>query len=184
VPAGDNPVALSGVPSNCTVSGANPSTVTVPADGTATTSFSVACGVPQPRVIGKGQIGMGSPTPYRDVQTFDFDVRADLTGRFTVVAYDDVQPDGGLGSLTTDPSADPATSFTAYRGSSKACSDASRGVEFDAVGRERTGAIVSYTVKVCDNGPAGSGKDYWSFFLPSEGFGRSGIVTSGDIVKP
>src|SRR2546426_7873548 len=77
VPAGDNPVALSGVPSNCMVSGANPSTVTVAADGTATTSFSVACGVPQPRVIGKGQIGMGSPTPHRDVQTFDFDVRAE-----------------------------------------------------------------------------------------------------------
>lgn len=183
VPAGDNPVALSGVPANCTVSGANPATVTVPAGGTATTSFSVACGVPQPRVIGKGQIGRGSPTPNGDQQTFDFDVRADLTGRFIMVAYDDVQPDGGLGSLTTDPSADPATSFTAYRGSSNACSDPSRGVEFDAVGRERTGAIVSYTVKVCDNGPAGSGTDYWSFFLPSEGFGRSGIVTSGDIVK-
>ena len=182
-PAGNNPVALSGVPSNCTVSGANPTTVTVPAGGTATTSFSVACGVPQPRVIGKGQIGRGSPTPNGDQQTFDFDVRADLTGRFTIVAYDDVQPDGGLGSLTTDPSADPVTSFTAYRGSSNACSDGSRGVEFDAVGRERTGAIVSYTVKVCDNGPAGSGKDYFSFFLPSEGFGRSGTVTSGDIVK-
>jgi len=182
-PAGDHPVALSGVPSNCTVSGANPRTVTVPADGTPMTSFSVTCGVPLASVIGNGQLGMGSPTPSSHVQTFDFNVRADLTGRFTMTAWDDVQSDGQPGAVTTDPSTDPATSITAYRNSSNDCGDPSHGVEFDAVGRERTGAIVSYTVHVCDNGPAGSGSDFLSFFLPSEGFGRSGTVTSGDIVK-
>ena len=183
VPAGDNPVTLSGVPSNCTVSTANPQTVTVPAGGTGTTSLSVTCGVPVASVIGKGQMGMGSPTLSNREQTFDFAVRADLTGRFTLTAYDDVQPDGQAGAITTDPSTDPTTSFTAYRNSSNACSDPSHGVEFDAVGRERTGAVVSYTLQVCDNGPAGSGLDFISFWLPSEGFGRSGTVTSGDIVK-
>jgi len=120
------------------------------------------------------------------VQTFDFDVRADLTGRFTVVAYDDVQPDGGLGSLTTDPSADPVTSFTAYRGSSNACSDASRGVEFDGVGREPEGDLRSYTVQVCDDDvrrPGGEIVDFFSFYIPLGGYGRSGILTAGDIVK-
>ncbi len=184
-PAGNHPAVLTGVASNCTVSGANPRTVTVPADGTGATTFSVSCSAQQPiaEVIGQGQIGMASPTPGNNVQTFDFDVRADLTGRFTITAYDDVQPDGHVAALTTDASMDPTTSITAYRGSSNVCSDPSRGVEFDAVGRERTGAVVSYTVQVCDNGPAGSGRDFFSFFLPSEQFGRSGIVTSGDVVK-
>src|SRR5207247_1109465 len=42
-PAGDHSIALSGVASNCTVSGAKPPTVTVPAGGTATTTFAVSC---------------------------------------------------------------------------------------------------------------------------------------------
>jgi len=79
--------------------------------------------------------------------------------------------------------ADPATSFTAYRNSSSACSDPTRGVEVDAVGREDTGNLVAYTMTVCDNGPAGSGSDFFQVFIPSEGFGVSGAVTSGDISK-
>src|SRR5437867_8931280 len=48
-PAGDHSIALTGVATNCTVSGANPRTVTVPAGGTATTTFSVSCaGAPPP----------------------------------------------------------------------------------------------------------------------------------------
>src|SRR5207302_1091544 len=42
-PAGDHSVALSGVAANCTVSGANPRTVTVPSGGTVSTTFSVSC---------------------------------------------------------------------------------------------------------------------------------------------
>src|SRR5438128_2192609 len=42
-PAGDHTVALSGVAGNCSVSGANPRTVTVPSGGTTTTTFSVSC---------------------------------------------------------------------------------------------------------------------------------------------
>jgi len=184
-PAGDHSIALSGVASNCTVSGANPRTVTVPAGGTATTTFAVTCSAQSAtgEVIGKGQVGTGSPTPGNNVQTFDFDVRADLTGRFTGTDYGDLHPGGQPATLTTDPSTDPATSITAYRSSSTACSDPSRGVEFDAVGREDTGGLVSYTVAACDNGPAGSGMDFWSIFIPGENFGRSGNLTSGDIVK-
>ncbi len=184
-PAGGHPVALSGVAANCTVSGANPRTVTVPAGGAGTTTFSITCSAqqPSPEVIGQVQLGMGSPTTGNHVQTFDFDVRADLTGRFTITDYYDIQKDGKPASLTTDPSTDPATSITAYRNTSKVCSDPSRGVEFDAVGRERYGILASYTVLLCDNGPPGSGMDFLSIFLPSEGYGRSGSVTSGDIAK-
>jgi len=186
VPAGDHPVALSGVAANCTVSGANSRTVTVPADGTGTTTFAVTCSarLPPPEVSGQGQLGMGSATPGNYVQTFAFDVRADLTGRFTITDYSDLYPDGAPASMTTDLSTDAATSITAYRTSSSACADPSRGVEFDAVGRVvNDGAVVSYTVIVCDNGPAGSGADFFSIYIPSKGYGRSGSVTSGDIAK-
>jgi hypothetical protein len=44
--AGSHSVVLSGVPSNCTVSGGNTQTVTVPSGGTATAAFSVSCITP------------------------------------------------------------------------------------------------------------------------------------------
>ena len=98
VPAGNHPVALSGVAANCTVGGANPRTVTVPAGGAATTTFAVTCSaqLPPPEVTGQGQLGMGSATPHNNVQTFAFDVRADLTGRFTATDYSDIHPSGTL----------------------------------------------------------------------------------------
>jgi len=186
-PAGDHTVALSGVAANCSVSGANPRTVTVPSGGTTSTTFSVSCaatggGGGSGEVIGQGQIGNGSPTLGSDATTFNFDIRSDLTGRFTASDYADVHGNQPA-SLTTDPVADPATSFTAYRNSSSACSDPTRGVEVDAVGREDNGSLVGYTLTVCDNGPAGSGSDLFDVFLPSEGFRVSGPVTSGDISK-
>jgi len=186
VPAGDHPVALSGVAANCTVSGANSRTVTVPADGTSTTTFAVTCSaqLPTPEVNGQGQLGMGSATPGNYVQTFALDVRADLTGRFTVTDYGDLYPDGTAASMTTDHSTDAETGIMAYRNSSSACADPSRGVEFEGMGRVvNDGFLVSYTVALCDNGPAGSGGDFFSLYIPSKGYGRSGSVTSGDIVK-
>ena len=42
--------------------------------------------------------------------------------------------------------------------------------------------LVSYTIVVCDNGPANSGLDFFCVFIPSEGFSRSGQVASGEIV--
>jgi hypothetical protein len=43
LPVGDHTVELTGVAGNCTVSGANPRTVTVPFDGTVTTAFGITC---------------------------------------------------------------------------------------------------------------------------------------------
>jgi len=185
VPAGANPVALSGVASNCTVSGANPGAVSVPAGGTGTTTLGVTCVVPGARVSGTAQLGMGSPTPQSNVQTFDFDVQADLTGRFSITAYDDVHPDGSIATVFADVSRDPTTFIKEYRSSSNACSVPSHGVEFDAMGRDGPD-LVPFTVIACDDGPEGSGRDFFSFFIfkPSgEGIGRSGVLTSGDIVK-
>src|SRR2546425_5198395 len=44
--AGSHSVALSGVAANCTVTSANPQTVTVPSGGTVTAAFSVSCVTP------------------------------------------------------------------------------------------------------------------------------------------
>ena len=44
--AGNHSVQLSGVAANCTVSGSNPRTVSVPSGGTATTTFTVSCVTP------------------------------------------------------------------------------------------------------------------------------------------
>src|SRR5207302_910063 len=46
LPAGSHRAALDGVPANCSVSGANPRSVSVPANDTARTTFSVACTPP------------------------------------------------------------------------------------------------------------------------------------------
>jgi len=122
------------------------------------------------------------------VETFDFDVRADGTGRLTGTDWGDIHPSGQPASITTDPVADPATSFTAYRNTAPSkCQDPTRGVEFDAVGRGDEGDLRSYTVQVCDDDPrtasGGSLVDFFSIYIPVGGYGRSGIPTSGDIVK-
>jgi len=187
-PAGANPVALSGVAANCTVSGANAQTVPVPAGGAATTTLAVTCGAPPPaEVSGHVQLGWGSAAPGNFVQTFDFDVRADGTGRLTGTDWSDIHPSGKPASMTTDPVADPATSFTAFRNAAPSeCKDATRGVEFDGVGRDDEGLLRSYTVQVCDDDPrigSESGVDFFSIYIAMGGYGRSGVPTSGDIVK-
>jgi PKD domain len=171
-------VALSGVPANCTVSGGTSQTVTVPAGGTATAAFSVSCtatsGV---EVSGTGQIGTGSPTPGNNVQTFTFDVKSDLTGTLTYTDYNIPA------SLQVGPTF-PGTGITAFRTSSTACSDPTRGAEFDGTGQVvGETELLNFTVAVCDNGPAGSGLDFFSFSAPSISYSKSGTLTGGDIVK-
>src|SRR3989442_770556 len=137
------------------------------------------------RITGLGQIGTGAPSPGNNVQTFDFDVRSDLTGRLTFSDYSIVRADGSVGSLTVDPT-DAATAITAFRTSSSACSDPSNGAEFDGTGREDAaggGGLLGFTVVACDNGPAGSGLDFFSLAVPSEAYQKAGSVTSGDIAE-
>src|SRR6266850_1007182 len=185
-PAGDHSIQLTGVAANCSVSGANPRTVNVPAGGTASTTFDVSCAAEPPppagRVTGRGQIGSGSPSPGSDAQTFDCDVRADLSGRFTGTDWSFLHPGGTPATVTVDRAADPETSITAFQASSSACSDPSRGVEFDGVGREDTGRRLTFHTTVCDNG-AGVGTDFFRVQVPSDGYDKSGVLTGGDIVK-
>jgi hypothetical protein len=182
VPAGDHSVTLSDAAANCSVGAANPQIVTVTAGGTATADFPVTCtgagGEGVVRIMGLGNILTADGV----VITFDFDVASDLTGRATASDSSDVRPDGTVGTLTVNAS-DPETRFTAFRASSSTCSDPSRGVEFDGIGREDTGGLVEFTFVACDNGPEGSGLDIFRPIIPSEQYDRIGPVTGGDIVK-
>src|SRR5437016_11453528 len=103
-------------------------------------------------VTGLGQLGTGSPSAGNNVQTFDFDVKADLTGTLTYTDY--TFPD----TLLVGPTI-PGTGITAFRTSSTTCSDPTKGAEFDGTGQVfGETEMLNFTVAVCDNGPAGSGR--------------------------
>src|SRR6266581_2432662 len=180
--AGSHSVALT-VASNCTVTSANPQSVSVPAGGTATTSFIVSCaGATVAELAGNGAIGPGTPTTGSEYQTFVFDVKADLTGTLKYTDYNLVRN----GSPTTvDVGPDfPGTGITAYRNSSTACSDPTKGAEFDGILQvEGETNQYTFTVAACDNGPSGSGLDFFSINVPNAGYSKAGFLVSGDIVK-
>jgi len=134
-----------------------------------------------PRIFGTGTLGTGSPTAFGDRQEFDFDVASDLTGRSFFRDWSFVRADGTVGTLTVD--ADPETAILGFRDGSDACADPGRGAEFDGTGREDDGDYLSFTVAVCDNGPAGSGTDFYRLFVPNGPFLREGFLSSGNIVK-
>src|SRR5437899_5004681 len=72
----------------------------------------------------------------------------------------------------------------ALRTSSSACSDPTKGAEFDGTGQVVGEAEqLNFTVAVCDNGPAGSGLDFFSFSAPSINYSKSATLTGGDIAK-
>jgi hypothetical protein len=146
------------------------------------------------RVTGLGQLGSGLPLPGNNVQTFEFEVAADLTGAKVYVDWMVIRSDGTLGNLRVDP-LDLGTRITAFRDGSAACWDFAHGVEFEGVGRvNRQGEtnpdgseLWPFTVRVCDNGPAGSGADWFELeafkknFTPH--YDRQGDVAAGDILK-
>ena len=182
VAAGDHSVGLSGIASNCSVSGANPQTVTVSSNSTASTTFEVSCRAIVAELTGNGAIGPGSPTTGSEYQTFTFDAKADLTGTLDYTDYNLVR-DGSPTTVHVGP-AYPGTGITAYRNVSSACSDPTKGAEFDGI-LQVDGETNQYTFTVagCDNGPAGSGLDFFSISVPDAGYGKSGSLVSGDIAK-
>lgn len=149
------------------------------------------------RVTGLGQLGSGLPLPGNNVQTFQFEVAADLTGAKLYIDWMVIKWDGTLGNLRVDP-LDPGTRITAFRDGSDACGDFTHGVEFDGVGRVNAhgetdpsaSALWPFTVRACDNGPAGSGTDWYQLdvfehdFTPHyERHGGVDAGTAGDILK-
>src|SRR5207245_11536650 len=71
----------------------------------------------------------------------------------------------------------PGTGITAYRSSSTACSDPTKGAEFDGILQvEGETNQYTFTVAACDNGPSGSGLDFFSMSVPNDGHGKSGCL--------
>jgi hypothetical protein len=103
-----------------------------------------------------------------------------------------VRGDGSVGTLTVDPTTDPATGLTAVRAGSAMCPDPTRGAEFDGVGRVNTGGDtnpagdewLSFTVSVCDHATPGVGMDVLMIVLPAHGY-QAGPdnLSEGDITK-
>src|SRR5438309_2151633 len=179
VAAGSHSVALSGVATNCTVSGPNPQSVTVPAGGTASASFTVNCTALVSRITGVGQIFTGPASPGSDAKTFDFDVQAGPSGRVKYTDWHEVFPNGMPLTLIVDPS-DAGTAITAFRTSSSTCHTATGGAEFDAIGRinDATGTLVTFTMIACDST---TDANYLRVEIPSFGYSRAGVLTSGEI---
>lgn len=146
------------------------------------------------RVTGIGQLGAGLPLPGSDVQTFEFHVSSDLTGAKFITDWGVIRSDGTVGNLRVDP-LDLGTGITAFRDGSSACADFARGVEFDGIGRVNTAGetdpahsdLRAFTVRMCDNGLAGSPADYLDLQLFHLHFAiryeKGGFVTAGDILK-
>jgi hypothetical protein len=146
------------------------------------------------RGTGIGQLGSGLPLPGNDVQTFEFDVSSDLTGAKFFTDWGVIRADGSVGTLRVDP-LDLGTRITAFRDGSAACADFTRGVEFDGIGRVNTrgdtdlsgSELRAFTVRTCDNGPAGSRADFLEIQLFHLEFTlryeKRGFLTAGDILK-
>lgn len=134
-------------------------------------------------VYGSGSTGPGAPTPGASRQDFELDVAWDLTGRLFYRDWSVLRSDGTAATVTVAAD-DPGTWFAAYRDGAAACTDPTRGVEIDGMGRLDIGELVRFTVVVCDNAPDGSGADVFRMSVPeAAGYERGGLLSSGDIVR-
>jgi PKD repeat protein len=176
---GDYTLELSDVPANCTVSGTNRRTVTVPAGGTGGTRFDVRCTATTGdlRVTGLGHVGDGLAQPGMDRLEFDFEVTNALSGRVVVTDYSVVRSDGSAGRMTVDPATDPETGITNFSRTSATC------VRFGGVGRlNDADRLFDFFIDACDNASPGAGADAFAVTLPARPYSNGGTLTEGDIV--
>jgi hypothetical protein len=155
--------------------------VSPPTAGPGWTAAFATVGDQDVRVTGLGTLGSGDAIPGSDRQEFDFDASSTLSGRVFYRDWGFVNPDGSVGTVIVDASTDSSTGIRRLRDGSDACADFTHGAEFDATGRLNTGELVPVTVYACDNGPSGSGTDF--FRIDVFAYRREGAATSGDVAK-
>src|SRR5438128_726176 len=180
LPAGSHSVMLT-VASNCTVTSTNPQTVTVTAGSTASASFTVNC--PTPPTTGDLMVSnttTGSSAPASYTVTVDAGAASARTGTMAP---------GGSVTFTDLPAGSHSVTLTVASNCTLATTDPSRGAEFDVIARRNNGpggspgSLIHIHVVACDNGPAGSGLDFFGLRVQENGFTKSGFLTSGDVVK-
>lgn len=132
---------------------------------------------PQTAISGKGAFGTAAPGSGADRQDFDFTVSENLTGR---VLFNEYLYNAWVKVDTTDAQ----TKITAFRSTSALCGagmDPANGAEVDGVGRREDGQLQNFTLVACDNGPSGSGADFFKITFST--YVKQGNPPSGDIVK-
>ena len=132
---------------------------------------------PQNAISGKGAFGSAAPGSGADRQDFDFTVSENLTGR---VLFNEYLYNAWVKVDTTDAQ----TKITAFRSTSALCGagmDPANGAEIDGIGRREDGQLQTFTLVACDNGPSGSGADFFKITFST--YVKQGNPPSGDIVK-
>jgi hypothetical protein len=181
--AGSHSVLLSGVPTNCTVSGPNPQTVTVPSGGTATTSFTLSCAATpgtSGKMTGGGKLGTG-----HDFATFGFQASA----KGGTLDWEQHCVDGA----TSSPCSSGGFSFhgTIVPGSYSVASGSANCRTWSGTGRltkkndrgdddAAPSSTSSFTVNAaCDNGEPGHNRDYIAITIGA--YSNAGYLTGGNI---
>ncbi|HEY3219310.1 MAG TPA: post-COAP-1 domain-containing protein [Gemmatimonadales bacterium] len=177
---GNHEVALSGLPTNCELTSANPVTVTIVAGETATTTFTVSCSAPPPPppppppandfMTGGGKLGSG-----REFATFGLEARP-TGGNFEWVQH---CPDRNSTSALC------ARGKFAFHGTvtSGTYADASRGPNcrtWSGTGTSKELGASTFTVQqACDGGQPGRGLDYIEVTIDS--YHNAGYLSGGNI---
>ena len=176
--AGDHGVALSGVPGNCTVSGANPQLVTVPAGGSVTASFTVNCATAtSDRMTGGGKLG-----DERDFATFGFEAKP-TGGKLEWVQHcgkgvSSQSSTCAMGGFTFH-GAIAAGTYSAVSGQPNCRTWSGTGTAKFKDAPSSNGTL-SFTVNAaCDNGEPGRGRDFIDITIGD--YNDSGYLTGGNI---
>ena len=165
-------VNLSGVATNCTVNGADPATVLVPAGGIGTTTFAVTCEAPATDVItGGGKVGDG-----REFTTFGLTTRPD-GGDFEWVQHCPKGADPASSACASGPfTFHGSLSVGTYlvSASSPHCR------KWSGTGAAKETGPHQFSVAAgCDNGEPGRGADYIDVRI--DDYHYTGYLSGGNI---
>ncbi len=141
LPAGDLSVSLGGVAANCSVSGQNPRTISIPANGTAQTTFSVTC-----TAIQTGALAVTTATTGSDLDANGYSVTISGAGSFPIGINDQR-------TITDLPPGDVSVSLGGVAGNCSVSGQNPRTVSIPANGTAQT----TFSVTCTAVGGGGSG---------------------------
>ena len=178
---GPHSVSLSDVAANCTVTSANPVTVTVVAGETATADFTISCAAATSTTPGK-MTGGGKLGAKRDFATFGFEASA-AGGELTWVQHcvNGINPSSAtcsFGGFTFKGRVDPG-SYSPVDGSSTCRTWSGTGSADFKDDQSRSGTYAFTVNAACDNGEPGRNRDYIDISIGD--YQDAGNLTGGNI---